>query len=218
MLHAQAFGIYHPPLRLLPTIQQELGLSTLAIRALCDFELICADGARLPCSRNLLESRWPWFAASLAAFRARARATPTFEAASEVRLTPRELLLPEAADVAVGALQYFYTLTLCTPLQHKLGTLVGLLVFSRTYDVPNLRALVVHALHCQLGTGGAPATGTTTAQIYEAATLSGALALQIRSLKTLMQASRSSRSRESAAAAAAGEPRAMPGRPAVVEV
>lgn len=194
MTESQAFGIYHPPLRLLPTIQQELGLAMLSNRALCDFDLVCADGVRLPCSRTLLEQRWPWFAAALLDFRARARATPTFEQASDVRLTPRELLLPEHSDVALSALQYFYSLSLSTPLQHQLGNLVGLLVFSKTYDIPNLRALAVHALHCQLATS--TGSGTMTAQVYEAATLSGALALQIRSLKTLMQANRSKGGRD----------------------
>jgi len=111
----------------------------------------------------------------------------------DIRVTPRTLHLPESRDVALAALQYFYTQALCTPLQHQLPVLVGLLLFSRTYSEPNLRALTVHALHGVLlnGPSNAPA------QVYEAATLVGAIALQVRSLKQLMNASRGHRHRPS---------------------
>lgn len=32
---------------------------------LADFDLVCTDGMRLPCSRGVLEARWPWFAERL---------------------------------------------------------------------------------------------------------------------------------------------------------
>lgn len=80
-----------------------------------------------------------------------------------------------------GFLQYLYTLTLCTPLQLSLPVLSALLVFARTYEDPNLRALVVHALHEALSSGQ-----WTAASVYEAATLGGCTALQVRSLRIMM--------------------------------
>ena len=85
---------------------------------------------------------------------------------SDMRLSPRCLDLLETSPVAFGALQYFYTLSLCTPLQHQTNVLIGLLFFARTYDIPNLRALVVHALHGAISQGAGVA-----ASVYEACTL-----------------------------------------------
>ncbi|GAA5961620.1 hypothetical protein JCM21900_002827 [Sporobolomyces salmonicolor] len=107
-------------------------------------------------------------------------------AADEARLTPRTLNLPEPCATVQAFLQYLYTLTLCTPLQLQLPILSSLLVFARTYDEPNLRALVVHALHELLSREGGAAP-----VVYEAATLGGCTALQIRALKVLMATPRS---------------------------
>ncbi|KAM0749811.1 hypothetical protein T439DRAFT_290018 [Meredithblackwellia eburnea MCA 4105] len=100
---------------------------------------------------------------------------------TELRLTPRTLNLPEPSPVIQGFLQYLYTLTLCTPLQLSLPVLSALLVFAKTYEEPNLRALVVHALHEALSSGQ-----WTAATVYEAATLGGSTALQIRALRIMM--------------------------------
>ncbi|GAA5918084.1 hypothetical protein JCM5296_006755 [Sporobolomyces johnsonii] len=107
-------------------------------------------------------------------------------AADEARLTPRTLNLPEPCATVQAFLQYLYTLTLCTPLQLQLPVLSSLLVFAKTYDEPNLRALVVHALHELLSREGGAAPA-----VYEAATLGGCTALQIRALKVLMATPRS---------------------------
>lgn len=153
----EAFGIYAPPLRVLPPLVQEMGLATLAQPG--DFEIVCADGKRLSCSRKLLETRWEWFAQHISDFKgqsqsafkdlgkasaqaaAAAAASSTGEAPatatkdkelSELRISPRSLHLPEPSPVVYAALQYFYTLALCTPLQHQVNTLIGLLLFSKT--------------------------------------------------------------------------------------
>ncbi|GAA5972224.1 hypothetical protein JCM3765_007353 [Sporobolomyces pararoseus] len=102
---------------------------------------------------------------------------------SEILLTPRTLSLPEHSLTVLAFLQYLYTLDLTTDLQLSLPILISLLNFSKIYQDPlNLKSLVVHALHETLskeGTRVAP-------MIYEAATLGGCTALQIRSLKILM--------------------------------
>ena len=103
------------------------------------------------------------------------------KSSTELRLTPRTLNIPEPSPVVQGFLQYLYTLTLCTPLQLSLPVLSALLVFARSYDDANLRALVVHALHEALSSGQ-----WTAASVYEAATLGGCTALQIRSLRIMM--------------------------------
>ena len=192
-LVAQAFGIYQPPLRLVAPVAQDFGLTCLATSAMNDFEIVCCDGNRLGCNRKMLEERFPWFATKLNEFRDKARTALTKLHAqaesngsdisgplqnislnssaniSELRTSPRTLEMPESSPVVFAALQYFYTLSLCTPLQHQLNILIGLLFFSRSYDVPNLRALVVHALHSALGSQQG-AHGAAQ-QIYEASTL-----------------------------------------------
>lgn len=103
------------------------------------------------------------------------------EFSNEIRLTPRTLNLPEASPVVQAFLQYLYTLTLCTPHQFDLPVLTSLLVFAKSYEESNLRALCVHALHETLNS-----EQWTAAQVYEASTLGGCTALQIRALRTLM--------------------------------
>ena len=97
------------------------------------------------------------------------------------KLNPRTLLLPSPSPLVQAFLQYLDTHVLSTPLQLSLPIRSSLLLFSKTYRVDNLRALVVHALHEALASGG-----WTAAAVYEAATLGGATALQIRALKMMM--------------------------------
>lgn len=208
----EAFGVYQYPPRPLPPLAQSFGLLTLSQPFLADFELRCSDGVRLGCSRKLLEDRWTWFRNKMEDFKTRAKGmvavqqkridaqnefdldasisedldptrSPTSAKSSttELRLTPRTLNLPEPSPVVQAFLQYLYTLTLCTPLQFDLPVLTALLVFARSYDEGNLRALCVHALHETLSSGQ-----WSGAQVYEAATLGGCTALQIRALRVLM--------------------------------
>ncbi|GAA6010553.1 hypothetical protein JCM11491_002963 [Sporobolomyces phaffii] len=111
--------------------------------------------------------------------------TATTAADSEARLTPRTLNVPEPSAVVVAFLEFVYTLTLCTRRQLELPVLAALLIFAKTYDEDNLRALVVHALHETLSNDS-----TLAPAIYEAATLGGCTALQVRALKCLMAAPR----------------------------
>jgi len=123
------------------------------------------------------------------------------------RLIPRTLNLPEPSSTVLGFLQYLYTLSLCTPLQLSLPVLNSLLIFSQNYKQDDLKSLCVHALHEELTKeelfiktgGGSTATGSAGSgsgsvapAIYEAATLGGCTALQIRALKCLMNNASSS--------------------------
>lgn len=205
----ECFGIYQPPPQALPPLAQSFGLLTLSQPFLADFEIICADGKRLGCSRKLLDDRWTWFRQQMDDFKDRSKGIlavqqrrldgresdagikveeetsipprSSTKSSSDLRLTPRTLNLPEPSPIVEAFLQYIYTLTLCTPLQLSLPVLTGLLVFSKTYEDPSLRAVVVHALHETLAVMPTAATA-----VYEASMLGGCTALQIRALKQIM--------------------------------
>jgi len=187
----ETFGFYQPPAQVLPLATQEFGLALLNNPALSDFDVTCSDGVRLPCSRNLLEARWPWFQRQSALHRDKFDQASPLEGVGqngqpavsrgEGSVKARELHLPAKSPIAQALLQYFYTLNIITPLQLSVNVLVGLLVLSQKYETDHLRSLVVHALHVHLSNGqGSPAA------IYEAATLGRALALQTRALKLMM--------------------------------
>lgn len=206
LIDLEAYGVYQPPLQSLPLLAQSFGLMTLSQPFLSDFEIHCSDGVRLACSKKLLEDRWSWFSGRMEEFKKRAKgmlkaqqkrideksngldsvdqdttSPNTPSAINDLRLTPRTLSLPEPSPLVLAFLQYLYTLSLCTPHQFSLPVLTSLLIFSKTYDEQNLRALVVHALHEVLN-----GASWTAASVYEAATVGGCTALQIRALRVLM--------------------------------
>lgn len=227
---------------------QDFGLSILNQTSLANFDIICSDGVRLPCGRGVLEERWPWFKAELAAHTKRVNeaivqgykdidlqagikldpleqsddvtvnnhsrrlsdasaGTETKASSSDetgkppFRITPSTLHLPENSTVGLAILQYFHTSNLITQLQHTQPVLVSLLLFSRNYDLMHLRALVVHALHVRLGNGSA-----SPAVVYEAAALSGCIALQTRALKMMMNANARTKAKQTTAADAMRRP------------
>ncbi|SCV67478.1 BQ2448_5089 [Microbotryum intermedium] len=106
---------------------------------------------------------------------------------TELRLSPRTLDIPEPSIVVQAYLQYLYTLTLCTPLQLDPAVLGALLAFAKTYDDEPLRALVTHALHDVLDRHSEGERSASAALVYDAATLGGCMALQIRALRILMR-------------------------------
>ncbi|GAA5840143.1 hypothetical protein JCM9279_002290 [Rhodotorula babjevae] len=236
----ESFGIYQPPTLPLPLEAQALGLFTLSLPTLADFEIVCSDGKRLGCSRQVLVERWPWFKAKLEEFRqrasgvqqaqqkreadsaaaAKAPSSPTVQRGGEVnggassdpaqlhgadalRLTPRTLELPERSPVVQAYLEYLHALTLCTPLQLHPPVLAALVVFAKTYNDDALRAWCVHALH-----GVLEQEASAAPLVYEAATIAGCTALQIRALRTMLS-SPALRARSAApppSAAAQGRP------------
>ncbi|GAA6063862.1 hypothetical protein JCM10212_003553 [Sporobolomyces blumeae] len=110
-------------------------------------------------------------------------------------ITAHSLELPLPSPDVKAILQYFHTLALSTPLQRSIPILSSLLNFDKAHDIlPNLRALVVHALHESLDPGNA-------AKIYEAAAVGRSMALQIRAMQVMLangpeSESPSNRSRE----------------------
>ncbi len=188
----EAFGVYQPPPLVLPLPQQELGLAALEEGILADFEIICDDGRKIKCSRKVLEDRWPWFYEQRRLFLdAAARAIAAIPSADppsplpefpngrerekqpDPRLSPRSLHLSEPYPVTLAFLQYLYSMSLITPLQHAPAVLSQLLLLSSTYELPHLQSLVKHAMHRAL-------SFATSVGIYGVATLCNCRSLQIR--------------------------------------
>ncbi|KAL4267578.1 hypothetical protein AB1N83_002785 [Pleurotus pulmonarius] len=205
----EAFGIYQPPKLRIDIASQELGLAALEERIITDFEIICDDGRKIPCSRKILEERWPWFKEERAKFTQLAKSTAQTlpnspmhvpqpdlpgkgaggETRPDPRLTPRSFHLSEPYPITLALLQYFYSLALITPLQHAPAVLSQLLVLSSNYNITHLQSLVKHAMHKAL-------SNSTSVGVYEVATLCSCRSLQIRALKTVMSYSQKRPSRE----------------------
>lgn len=200
----EAFGIYQPPQLTLDIAAQELGLAAFEERIFADFEITCDDERRIPCSRRMLEERWPWFheqrtlymTAASEALKAvsppgttvpltlpdGAGAGPPEGGAAarpDPRLTPRMLRMAEPYPIVLAFVQYLYAQALVTPLQHAPAVLSALLVLASTYELPHLQSLVVHAMHRAL-------SAATSVGVYEVATLCNCQSLQIRALKVVM--------------------------------
>ncbi|KAJ7675669.1 hypothetical protein DFH06DRAFT_1466493 [Mycena polygramma] len=194
----EAFGIYQPPPLKLEIPMQELGLAALEEHVLADFEIVCDDGRKIPCSRKLLEDRWPWFKEQRLKLLSSAMSTmeslpsssmhiplPELpgnvpdERRADPRLTPRSFNLSEPYPITLAFLQYFYSLALLTPLQTAPAVLSQLLVLATNYRITHLQTLVKHAMHRAL-------SNSTSVGVYEVATLCSSRSLQIRALKTVM--------------------------------
>jgi leucine-zipper-like transcriptional regulator 1 len=191
MIDLEAFGIYQPPSLELDIRMQEMGLAALEEGILADFEIVCDDNRRVKCSRKLLEDRWPWFKDQRRLFlQAATKALDTLplsathvalpdvpnhtqEPRPDPRLTPRLLTLSEPYPITLALVQYFYSLSLVTPLQHAPAVLSALLVLATNYDLLHLQSLVKHAMHRAL-------SNSTSVGVYEVATLCSCRSLQIR--------------------------------------
>ena len=101
------------------------------------------------------------------------------------RLSPRSLALSEPYPVTLALLQYFYSMSLLTPLQHAPPVLSALLVIATNYNITHLQALVKHAMHRAL-------SNSTSVGVYEVATLCSCRSLQIRYVAFLFSFSVSS--------------------------
>lgn len=193
----EAFGIYQPPPLKLDIRMQELGLAALEERVLTDFEVVCEDGRKIPCSRRILEERWPWFKEQRRQFFKKANSTlqslPTSamhislpelagnptpnEPRVDPRLTPRSFHLSEPYPVTLALMQYFYSLALITPLQHTAAVQSQLLILATNYRITHLESLVKHAMHRSL-------SNPTSVGVYEVATLCSCRSLQIRYVRS----------------------------------
>jgi hypothetical protein len=191
IIELEIFGVYlppHPPAT--KTEYQSLALQILHSSVNCDFEVVCEDGRSIKCSRTILLKRWPWFKAQHD--RAQREANELVDAAaqqssrmdlpvtlSSARLTPRQLHLSEPYPVVLALLEYLYTESLVTTLQHRPPILSALLMISKQYRLDHLTPLVVHAMHERLNE-------TTALGVYEIATLCGCVCLQVRALKIVL--------------------------------
>jgi leucine-zipper-like transcriptional regulator 1 len=193
VIDLEAFGIYRAPPLKLDIPMQELGLAALEEDLLTDFEIICDDGRKVRCSREVLEDRWPWFREQRMKLLRKANLSLESLPTSPVhipltnlpgtfmsqddrvdpRLTPRSFRLSEPFPITLALLQYFYSLALITPLQHAPAVLSQLLVLSNTYQIRHLETLVKHAMHRAL-------SNATSVGVYEVATLCRCRSLQIR--------------------------------------
>lgn len=110
------------------------------------------------------------------------------------QVTARRLYLPHPSVVVQATLEYFFTNDLVTPLHQTPAILCSLLILATSYKLEHLRMLTIHGLHRYLSPSTSKSlnqfggTGNVAALIYEAATLSGCMALQIRSLKAIIAA------------------------------
>ena len=161
----EVFGIYQPPPLALELMTQELCLVALEEAVQTDFQVICDDGRRIKCSRKILEARWPWFRNQLTKLlqqvhsavetsvlppRQRGQGPTLPENKPDYRIDTRYFDLGEPYLIALALLQYFYTLSLLTPLQQEPHILSRLLELSTTLDVPHLQELAKHAMHLTL--------------------------------------------------------------------
>lgn len=188
IISLETYGIYRPPRLEIPAKVQDVELKMLDEKLASDFEVICDDGRRIKCSRQLLTERWPWFAQeeqSLIQKLSGAVQDPPLDIADTLlgsftpaRLASSSLTIPEPFPVCVALVQYFYTLSLSTPLQNRAPILSALLFLAKQYKIDRLGKLVVHTLHERLE----PALAVG---IYEIATLAGEQALQIRALNMI---------------------------------
>ncbi|KAK4051256.1 hypothetical protein OIV83_003078 [Microbotryomycetes sp. JL201] len=194
----EAHGIHRDlQLRGRPTIPSvACGSKFLLDKAAADFEIKCSDGVQLACSRKILTARWPWFSKRMQDFVSRASLVQSqsvdhdnIHSPSEAGLDlksrqyavlPRSLDLPEPSTIVSTFLLYVYTQKLDIT-QRRLELITGLLAFAKTYEHGPLRKQCTVLLHELNG-----AVPTSTALVFESATLAGCTALQVCALKHLM--------------------------------
>lgn len=112
------------------------------------------------------------------------QATPAATASSRrpFPISSHALELPLASAEVKALLQFFHTLALATPLQRSIPILSSLLTFDKAHNIlPNLRPLIVHALHESL-----QADPGSAAKIYEAAAVGRSMALQICAMQVMV--------------------------------
>lgn len=164
----EAFGICTIPKETSAPVAQELGLSMLNEPSMADMEIITDDNRSIPVNSGVIKLRWPYFATLL---------SEKGEAASGFK----RMRMPEIYAVALAFVQYLYTDHLMTAQQHRPNILSRLLLLSDVYHLQRLGDLATHALHQAL-------TISTASMIYEVSAMTGRTALQIRSLRVMVNA------------------------------
>jgi hypothetical protein len=198
-------------------MQQTLGLLTLSQPQLLDFELICADGERLGCSRKLLEARWEWFANEMRTVEARAAEAGSGRArtASKVAIDdisdeePIDTLQrskPSKSTALPSHLFRITTQTLQLPLPADVAKALLQYFHTLSLSTPLQRSLpvlisllsftktYVNASSDRRGLVvhalHESLSAETAANIYEGALLGGSVALQLRAMQVLLSVRR----------------------------
>ncbi|KAJ7763135.1 galactose oxidase [Mycena maculata] len=169
----EALGIYQPPALKLDTAGQVLALASLADTIQEDFEFLCDDERRIPCSRRVIAERWPWFEQQQERLSRSDATSVTHGQGTIITLTATSCALSQSYPVTMALLQYFYSMTLGTALQRAPAVLSYLLLISTEFRISQLQALVKHAMHLAL-------SETTASGVYEIAASCGCRSLQIR--------------------------------------
>ncbi|KAJ7171133.1 hypothetical protein C8R46DRAFT_1262216 [Mycena filopes] len=181
----EALGIYQPPVLKLDPKRQEMGLAVLAAERAergADFAFLCEDGRRIPCSRQLIMERWPWFRDRYysAGLFGGASATKHGKRGTEITIMEGSAALTQSYPVTMALLQYLYSLALGTALQRAPAVLSYLLLISTEFQLAHLQALVRHAMHLAL-------TDETAEGVYEIAASCACRSLQIRAFRTVAE-------------------------------
>lgn len=172
----EIFGIYKPPRSTYSGFGQGLGLTLLKDPVLADLNIITVDHQHIAVNSAVLAQRWPIIRPLLSSV-----LSPQSENSLVLDYDKRELHFPDTYVVLIAFLQFIYTDHLVTAQQHQPHILARLLFIADLFELPRLKALATHALHQMLNI-------QTATMIYESASLSNAVSLQIRALRVMINA------------------------------
>ncbi|CAO3622416.1 unnamed protein product [Mucor fragilis] len=172
----EIFGIYRPPRSTYSGFGQGLGLTLLKDPILADLTIVTVDQQHIAVNSAVLAQRWPIIRPLLSSV-----LTPQVECSLVLDFEKRELHFPDTYVVLIAFLQFIYTDHLVTAQQHQPHILARLLFIADLFELPRLKALATHALHQMLNI-------QTATMIYESASLSNAVSLQIRALRVMINA------------------------------
>ncbi|KAI8888405.1 galactose oxidase [Backusella circina FSU 941] len=171
----EVLGIYRPPAPSYSASGQHLGLKLLNDPMLSDLKIITTDNQSMLVNSVVLSQRWPSIRHLLEPL-----LNPELGSVDILDHGRRELSFPDTHEVLVAFLQFIYTDHLFTAQQHQPHILARLLLIANLFDIPRLKELATHTLHQMLNM-------STASMIYESASLSNAVSLQIRALRVLIK-------------------------------
>ncbi|CEP08068.1 hypothetical protein [Parasitella parasitica] len=172
----EIFGIYKPPRSTYSGYGQGLGLKLLKDPAFADLNIVSTDRQHIGVNAAVLAQRWPTVRPLLSTVLA-----PEVDNLLVLDHDRRELYFPDTYIVLIAFLQFIYTDHLVTAQQHQPHILARLLLLAEMFELTRLKALATHALHQILNI-------QTATIIYESASLSNAVSLQIRALRVMINA------------------------------
>ncbi|KAI7907589.1 uncharacterized protein BX663DRAFT_491389 [Cokeromyces recurvatus] len=175
----EIFGVYKPPRSTYSSFGQGLGLALLKDPILSDLKILSTDQQYIAVNSTVLAQRWPSIAPLIETILEPSSANG--DMMHSLDFDKRELHFPDTYVVLIAFLQFIYTDHLVTAQQHQPQILARLLFIADLFEIPRLKALATHALHQMLNI-------QTATMIYESASLSNAVSLQIRALRVMINA------------------------------